>query len=67
MPYKTKSDPPENVANVLPDHAQKIYMEAYNSAWDHYDEPEERRGVSSHQETRLLGCLESGQIQIWKG
>jgi cation transport regulator len=51
MPYKTKSDLPENVRNVLPDHAQKIYMEAYNSAWDQYEEPEERRGDSSREET----------------
>ena len=51
MPYKTKADLPENVKNVLPDHAQKIYMEAYNSAWDQYDEPEERRGDSSREET----------------
>jgi cation transport regulator len=51
MPYKSKSDLPENVKNVLPDHAQEIYMEAYNSAWDQYDEPEERRGDSSREET----------------
>ncbi|MDQ2691990.1 MAG: putative cation transport regulator ChaB [Chloroflexota bacterium] len=51
MPYKSKSDLPENVKNVLPDHAQEIYLEAYNSAWDQYDEPEERRGDSSREET----------------
>ena len=51
MPYKSKSDLPENVKNVLPAHAQEIYMAAYNSAWDQYDEPEERRGDSSREET----------------
>lgn len=51
MPYQTKSDLPESVKNVLPDHAQEIYMEAYNNAWDQYDEPEERRGSSSREET----------------
>ena len=51
MPYKTNADLPENVKNVLPEHAQEIYLEAFNSAWDQYDEPEERRGDSSREET----------------
>jgi cation transport regulator len=50
-PYKSQSELPDNVKNVLPSHAQEIYMEAYNSAWDQYDEPEERRGDSSREET----------------
>ena len=32
MPYKSKSDLPENVTNVLPDHAREIFIEAYYSA-----------------------------------
>jgi len=51
MPYKTNADLPESLKNVLPEHAQEIYLEAYNSAWDHYDEPEERQGDSSREET----------------
>lgn len=51
MPYKSKSELPESVKNVLPSHAQEIYMEAYNSAWDQYDRPEERCGDSSREET----------------
>jgi len=51
MPYQSVSDLPENVKNVLPKHAQEIYKEAYNSAWDEYDEPEERRGDASREET----------------
>jgi cation transport regulator len=51
MPYKSKTELPENVKNVLPPHAQEIYLEAYNSAWDQYDEPQERRGDSSREET----------------
>ena len=51
MPYKTNADLPENVKNVLPEHAQEIYLEAFNSAWDQYDEPEERRGDSTREET----------------
>lgn len=51
MPYQSKSDLPDSVKNVLPSHAQYIYMEAFNSAWDQYDQPEERRGDTSREET----------------
>jgi cation transport regulator len=51
MPYKNVSDLPESVRDNLPKHAQEIYVSAYNSAWDQYDEPEERRGDASREET----------------
>lgn len=51
MPYKKVSELPESVRDNLPDHAQEIYMEAFNSAWDQYDEPEERRGDATREET----------------
>jgi cation transport regulator len=41
MLYKTNADLPESVQNVLPEHAQKIYLEAFNNAWEQHDEPEE--------------------------
>lgn len=51
MPYKSNSDLPERVKGNLPDHAQDIYREAYNNAWDQYKDPEERRGDASREET----------------
>ena len=51
MPYKKVSDLPDSVKNNLPKHAQEIYMEAYNSAWDEYDEPQARRSGTTHEET----------------
>lgn len=42
MPYKKKADLPESVRDALPAHAEAIYKEAYNSAWDQYDHDEER-------------------------
>jgi cation transport regulator len=51
MSYKSTADLPESVQSVLPSHAQEIYMEAYNSAWEQYNEPEERRGDASREET----------------
>jgi len=51
MPYKKIEDLPEPVRNALPTRAQIIYKEAFNSAWEQYDEPEERREDRSHEET----------------
>ncbi len=51
MPYERITELPENVRGVLPEHAQDIYKEAYNSAWDQYDRPEERREDASREET----------------
>ena len=51
MPYKTRSDLPESVQYVLPAHAQDIYKEAFNSAWEQYRHKEDRRGDASREET----------------
>ena len=51
MPYQSRSDLPDSVRNVLPVHAQDIYKEAFNSAYEQYDEPEERRGDADQEET----------------
>lgn len=42
MPYSSNSDLPENVSNVLPNHAQDIFREAFNSAYEEYKDPEDR-------------------------
>ena len=36
MPYKTNSDINEKVRNVLPEHAQTIFREAFNKAYFEY-------------------------------
>ena len=51
MPYERITDLPESVRDNVPKHAQEIYKEAFNSAWDQYDEPGERRGGASREET----------------
>ena len=50
MPYKNLSDLPDSVRDNLPKHAQEIYQAAYNSAWDQYADPDERRGDDSREE-----------------
>src|SRR5688572_19784317 len=42
MPYKNRSELPESVRDNLPAHAQDIYKEAFNSAWDEYGQDESR-------------------------
>ncbi|WP_406706528.1 ChaB family protein [Sodalis sp.] len=51
MPYQSNSSLPDSVTGVLPKHAQDIYREAFNSAWDQYKEASERRGHESREET----------------
>ena len=42
MPYDHRTDLPESVQDNLPAHAQDIYKEAYNSAWDEYGHDKSR-------------------------
>ena len=51
MPYDTIKGLPDSVRDNLPKHAQEIYKEAFNSAWDEYDDPSKRRGDASREET----------------
>lgn len=50
MPYHSLSNLPDSVKDNLPKHAQEIYKEAYNSAWDQYKDPEDRRDDASREE-----------------
>lgn len=53
MPYNSVDELPDNVTNVLPKHAQEIFMKAYNNAFEQYDDPEDRRGDASREETAI--------------
>jgi cation transport regulator len=50
MPYNTVQELPESVQDHLPRHAQEIYKEAFNSAWEQYADPESRRDDASREE-----------------
>lgn len=50
MPYSKKTELPSSVKNVLPPHAQDIYKEAFNHAYDEYSSPQKRRGDTSREE-----------------
>ena len=51
MPYNSLDELPDSVRDNLPNHAQEIYMKAFNNAWDEYADPKERRGDASREET----------------
>jgi cation transport regulator len=42
MPYDTLKELPKSVQDNLPKHAQEIYKEAFNNAWERYDHEEDR-------------------------
>ncbi|WP_438971537.1 ChaB family protein [Methylophaga sp.] len=50
MPYDSLSELPDQVKDNLPKHAQKIYKEAFNSAWEQYKNPEDRYDNDSREE-----------------
>lgn len=51
MPYATLNQLPKSVRDHTPKHAQEIYQAAFNSAWEQYDQPEERRDEATREET----------------
>ena len=51
MPYVRLDELPASVRDHVPKHAQEIYKEAFNSAWDEYKDADERRGDASREET----------------
>jgi cation transport regulator len=51
MPYRGISDLRKNLRDVLPKHAQEIYVKAYNSAFEEYKDPDDRRHDDSREET----------------
>jgi len=51
MPYHSLKDLPDAVQNKLPKHAQEIYKEAFNNAWEQYKDPKKRKGNQSQEQT----------------
>ncbi len=51
MPYDRNQELPAPVRDNLPEEAQTIYRQAFNSAWDQYASPEKRRGKTEREET----------------
>lgn len=67
MPYENRDSLPESVKNVLPAHAQDIYKEAYNSAWNEYKEKKDRRGDETREEVAHKVAWAAVKHQYEKG
>lgn len=50
MPYDDIDELPNQVRYNLPKDAQKIFLEAFNSAWKQYKDPKKRHGSDSREE-----------------
>jgi cation transport regulator len=46
MPYDRNDDLPQAVRNHLPERAQNIYREAFNSAWQQYADDAEQKSLT---------------------
>jgi cation transport regulator len=50
MPYRTKLDLPFHLREILPEHAQEIFVKSFNNAWEEYKESANRPDDISHEE-----------------
>jgi cation transport regulator len=50
VPYKSLEELPTSVQRSLPDQAQEIYRDVFNSAWEEYARPGDRHGNDSRGE-----------------
>jgi cation transport regulator len=46
MPYEKPSELPDSVRENLPEGAQKIYLKAFNNAWDEYADQDDRESTA---------------------
>ena len=53
MPYRSIADLPPRIREHLPPHAQEIFLEAFNQAWEEYASPSKRYADSSLEETAM--------------
>jgi cation transport regulator len=51
MPYQKIDELPDSVRNSLDEHAQEIYRQAFNSAWEQSLDPEEPTDAAAREET----------------
>ncbi|MEJ4043850.1 putative cation transport regulator ChaB [Erwinia sp. SLM-02] len=67
MPYESRQALPDAVQHVLPAHAQEIYKEAFNSAWEQYKDGDDRRGDDSREEVAHKVAWAAVKHQYHKG
>lgn len=66
MPYRLIRELPYSVRSNLPEHAQEIYRQAFNHAWQEYADPEERRDDVSREVTAHKVAWAAVKQKYWK-
>lgn len=51
MPYQSTADLPDRVRENLPEHAEEIYKDAFNSAYQQYQDRQKRQDEKEDVET----------------
>ncbi len=67
MPYRSLSDLPDPIKNHLPKHAQEIYREAFNHAYEQYKDPAKRKLGGSREEAAHRVAWGAVKRQYHKG
>jgi cation transport regulator len=66
MPYNTNSELPDSVRDHLPEHAQDIYRETFNSAYETYGDPKKRSRGGTQEEAAHRAAWASVKHQYKK-
>jgi cation transport regulator len=53
MPYRSIADLPPRIREHLPPHAQEIFLEVFNHAWEQYASPTKRHSGASLEEAAM--------------
>lgn len=69
MPYQNRQELPESVRRALENvpHAQSIFVEAFNSAWEQYADPADRKAGRSREEVAQAVAWSAVKAQYRKG
>jgi cation transport regulator len=67
MPYNTINELPEKISNHLPTHAQHIFLNAFNAAWDEYKKPAKRRDDSNREQVAYKVAWSAVKKEYTKG
>lgn len=71
MPYANRTELPDSVQNVLPKHAQDIFKDAFNNAYEEYGHDEPRAFAvawsavkKSYHKNEMTGKWEEGATDV---
>ena len=66
MPYRSIADLPPGIRERLPPHAQEIFLQAFNHAWEEYASPSTRYALVAGGDGNA-GRLGGGETEVCQG